>query len=114
MQPCVSYATLIAMAIADGPGKRRSINEIYDWMLVGAARNFPRNSRAQHHFPFFATGGAPSWKASVRHSLSQGRAFAKLTEERGTYWTLRNDAEPPRSRHRHHDAGPLTTDRHVR
>ena len=64
LQPPLSFACMIAMAILDSSEKQLTVSEIYDWM--------------RKNFLFYTTVHAgTAWKNSVRHNLSLNKHFQK-------------------------------------
>ena len=77
-KPPYSYISLIVMAIQSVPGKKLTLNEIYQYL--------------QQKFSFFR-GSYQGWKNSVRHNLSLNECFIKLPKAlgrpgKGHYWTV--------------------------
>lgn len=87
-KPHISFSGLIAMAILDAPGQRRTVGEIYEWI--------------KQRYPYYATAAAGvGWKNSIRHNLSLNRHFAKKTRDddsdmvgKGAYWCVRPESLP--------------------
>ena len=63
-KPPYSYTQLIYLAMKNNPGRNMSVMDIYHFI--------------QTHFPFFKYTKNSLWKNSIRHSLSQYKAFVKV------------------------------------
>ncbi|EDQ91119.1 uncharacterized protein MONBRDRAFT_15572, partial [Monosiga brevicollis MX1] len=77
-KPPFSYATLIFMAMQQADKPKLALSEIYDFIV--------------NNFAWYRMAD-PGWKNSIRHNLSQEKAFIKVdrgSSERGKggYWAL--------------------------
>ena len=63
-KPPYSYTQLIYLSMKNNPGRNMSVVDIYHFI--------------QTHFPFFKYTKNSLWKNSIRHSLSQYKAFVKV------------------------------------
>ena len=100
-KPPYSYIALIVMAIQSVPGKKLTLNEIYQYLQakfpffrgpyqVGRCRGLDG-----HGFKSISNFAHPfqGWKNSVRHNLSLNECFIKLPKAlgrpgKGHYWTI--------------------------
>ncbi|ELT99268.1 hypothetical protein CAPTEDRAFT_50686, partial [Capitella teleta] len=77
-RPNLSYPCLIRQAILAQPEKQAKLQQIYKWI--------------SDNYPFYGVASESSWKNSVRHALSLGKAFKKsedkAEDKRSSYWTL--------------------------
>jgi len=65
-KPNVSYATMIAQALASSPNRTLSLQQIYQWI--------------SDTYPYY-TQAEVGWKSSVRHNLSHSKFFHKVPQE---------------------------------
>ncbi|KAJ1918589.1 hypothetical protein H4219_002526 [Mycoemilia scoparia] len=77
-KPPFSYATLIAYAILNHVYGKKTLSEIYDWMM--------------DHFSHFESGKS-GWRNSIRHNLSLNKIFVHVPRTfnepgKGSYWTV--------------------------
>ena len=83
-KPPFSYIALIAMAINNAPDKRRTLNQIVQFI--------------QEKFPFYGRNcPLKGWQNSIRHNLSLNDCFMKTLRDpsnpaRGHLWTLHPDS----------------------
>ena len=63
-KPPYSYTQLIYLSMKNNPGRNMSVMDIYHFIKT--------------HFPFFKYTKNSLWKNSIRHSLSQYKAFVKV------------------------------------
>ncbi|KAL7636372.1 UNVERIFIED_CONTAM: hypothetical protein RMT77_013147 [Armadillidium vulgare] len=89
----MSYADLIAQAIASSPEGRATLSQIYDWMV--------------QNVPYFKDKGdsnsSAGWKNSIRHNLSLHNRFMRMQNEgtgKSSWWVLNPDAKPGKSTRR--------------
>lgn len=80
----LSYAELIAKAIASSAEQRLTLSEIYDWMIK--------------YVPFFRNKvdriSSAGWKNSIRHNLSLHNRFKRVQSEgtgKSSWWMLNPD-----------------------
>ncbi|KAL4648285.1 forkhead box protein O6-like [Arapaima gigas] len=81
-----SYADLISQAIESSPEKRRTLAQIYDWIVSTV--------------PYFKDKGdsnsSAGWKNSIRHNLSLHSKFQRVHNEstgKSSWWILNPDSE---------------------
>lgn len=78
-KPGLSYAGLIATAIDDLPGKRATLQMIYQYIM--------------DRWPFYRTN-RPCWQNSIRHNLSLHKEFEKGEKEgKASYWQFAEGAD---------------------
>jgi forkhead protein FKH len=81
VKPPMSYATLIAQAILQGPNEKSSLNGIYEWIKSNFA--YYRHLEA-------------GWQNSIRHNLSLNQAFQRVGRDthepgKGGLWYIVED-----------------------
>ncbi|OMJ09120.1 Forkhead box protein L1 [Smittium culicis] len=76
-KPDYSYASLIAQALNDSPTKKKTLNEIYEFIL--------------EKYPYYRSH--EGWQNSIRHNLSLHKGFSKSKREqsipgKGHFWSI--------------------------
>ncbi|OMJ23217.1 Forkhead box protein L1 [Smittium culicis] len=76
-KPDYSYASLIAQALNDSPTKKKTLNEIYEFIL--------------DKYPYYRSH--EGWQNSIRHNLSLHKGFSKSKREqsipgKGHFWSI--------------------------
>ncbi|XP_018329039.1 forkhead box protein O4-like [Agrilus planipennis] len=89
----MSYAELITHAITSSPDKRRTLSDIYEWMVANV--------------PYFRDKGdsnsSAGWKNSVRHNLSLHNRFMRVQNEtpgKSSWWMINPDPKPGKTARR--------------
>ena len=78
-KPTQSCSSLIFTAIQGSEGGKVTLSAIYEWFQV--------------NFPYYRYTDRPTWKDTIRHTLSVNKGFVKLPKQRGEtrkggFWTV--------------------------